>query len=124
MSSDPSVLSHTRTKVNLDWGLLAEITVISATEAAALASIRNFVLTKKKRYMVGGIIGYLLVAIQLPGPLSRGDLGTTNVILNGASSLLGVAVGSIVFKEKMQLMDYIAIPLTTVGTLLLAGSHD
>ena len=107
----------------IDVVLLGEIGLISATEAVALASVRKYVETKKKRYLLGGMLGYSAVVLQLPGPLSRDGLGGTNVIWNGLSSLMGVAVGTALFHEKLQPLDYVAIPIATVGTMMLALNH-
>jgi multidrug transporter EmrE-like cation transporter len=108
----------------LDWKLLGQIALISATEGLALASLRQYATTKEDRYLVGGVLGYAAVAVQLPEPLSHAKLGPVNVLWNGISSLTGVFVGNLVFKEKLEPLDYIGIPLSVVGGLVLATNHN
>lgn len=112
--------------MNINWKLFPLVAGISATELVAMSMLRKYSDTKQKRYLAGGVLGYSVVALQVPGLIGQTGMGLANVFWNGCSSVLGVVVGSAVFRENLYTKDLIGIPLTLIGAMAIASEahHD
>lgn len=93
------------------------------SEMVALYSIKKYKETHKNMYTFLAILGYMMVAITLIKIVEKNDtVSLTNVFWNVLSSVYGLFIGYMLFKEKITRNQFLGVMLAIISIVLINGN--
>jgi multidrug transporter EmrE-like cation transporter len=93
-------------------------------EVVALFSIKEYQVSRNKSYAVLGILAYICVALSLISIVHQNNnISLTNVAWNVMSSIYGIFIGYIIFKEKITKTNLIGVLIGMFSLILINGEN-
>ncbi|TKJ28862.1 multidrug efflux SMR transporter [Blastococcus sp. CCUG 61487] len=107
----------------MSWLLLAGAILAEVTGTMSLRASEGF---RRRRWIVGVVVGYLLAFVLLSTVLAGGmSLGVAYGIWSAGGVALTAVLGRLVFGEPLTATMGVGIALIAAGVLLVQlGSHD